>query len=156
MITRKITSLNELENISLNYKREGKTIVLCHGMFDLIHLGHIRYFQQAKKEGDILIVTFTSDEFCRKGPDRPIFSEDLRAESLAALEIIDHVAVCPFPTAMEAIKIVRPNIYAKGKEYEIEGDDITKMISKERKAVELSQGKVFFTDELSLEPYKHN
>ncbi|WP_416678727.1 PfkB family carbohydrate kinase [Candidatus Pseudothioglobus sp. Uisw_016] len=148
MITQKITSLNELENISLNYKKEGKSIVLCHGMFDLIHLGHIRYFQQAKKEGDILIVTLTSNEFCRKGPDRPIFSEDLRAESLAALEIIDHVAVCPFPSAIEAIKIIKPNIYAKGKEYEIEGDDITKMISKERQAVELNRGKVFFTDDL--------
>jgi len=148
MITQKIISFNELENISINYKKEGKSIVLCHGMFDLIHLGHIRYFQQAKKEGDILIVTLTSNEFCRKGPDRPIFSEDLRAESLAALEIIDHVAVCPFPTAIEAIKIIKPNIYAKGKEYEIESDDITKMISKEREAVELSQGKVFFTDDL--------
>ena len=148
MITPKIISLSELENISKNYRKEGKSIVLCHGMFDLIHLGHIRYFQQAKKEGDILIVTFTSDEFCRKGPDRPIFSEDLRAESLAALEIVDHVSVCPFPSAIEAIKIVKPNVYAKGKEYEIEGDDITKMISKERQAVELYQGKVFFTDDL--------
>ena len=148
MIIPKITSLSELETISLNYKTKGKSIVLCHGMFDLIHLGHIRYFQQAKKEGDVLIVTLTSNEFCRKGPDRPIFSEDLRAESLAALEIIDHVAVCPFPSAIEAIKIIKPNIYAKGKEYEIEGDDITKMISKERQAVELNQGKVFFTDDL--------
>ena len=51
MITQKIISFNELENISINYKKEGKSIVLCHGMFDLIHLGHIRYFQQAKKEG---------------------------------------------------------------------------------------------------------
>ena len=60
MISKKITSLSELENISINYKKEGKSIVLCHGMFDLIHLGHIRYFQQAKKEGDVLIVTLTS------------------------------------------------------------------------------------------------
>ena len=107
MISKKITSLSELENISINYKKEGKIIVLCHGMFDLIHLGHIRYFQQAKKEGDILIVTLTSNEFCRKGPDRPIFSEDLRAESLAALEIIDHIAMVSFPTAVEAILIIR-------------------------------------------------
>ena len=148
MISQKITSLSELENISKKYKEAGMSIVLCHGMFDLIHLGHIRYFQQAKKEGDVLIVTFTADEFCRKGPDRPIFSEDLRAESLAALEIIDHVAMCPYPTAIEVIKIVKPNVYAKGKEYEIEGDDITKMISKERQAVELYKGKIFFTDDL--------
>ena len=114
MTDQKITSLSELEKISKKYKEAGMSIVLCHGTFDLIHLGHIRYFQQAKKEGDVLIVTFTADEFCRKGPDRPIFSEDLRAESLAALEIIDHVAMCPYPTAIEAIKIVKPNVYAKG------------------------------------------
>ena len=148
MINQKITSLSELENISKKYRNDGKRIVLCHGMFDLVHLGHIRYFQQAKNEGDILIVTFTADEYCRKGPDRPIFSEDLRAESLAALQIVDHVAMCPFPTAIEAIKIIKPDIYAKGKEYEIEGDDITQMISKERQIVEFYNGKVFFTDDL--------
>ena len=114
--TKKIVSLSDLENISKKYKDLGKSIVLCHGMFDLIHLGHIRYFQQAKKEGDVLIVTFTSDEFCRKGPDRPIFSEDLRAESLAALEIIDHVAMSPYPSAIEVINLVKPNVYGKGKE----------------------------------------
>ena len=148
MIDKKITSLNDLKNISEVYKAEGKKIVLCHGMFDLIHLGHIRYFKEAKKEGEILIVTFTSDEFCRKGPDRPIFSENLRAEALAALEIIDHVAMCPYPTAIEAINIIKPNFYAKGKEYELESDDITGMISKETLAVESHNGKVFFTDDL--------
>ncbi|MDC0553470.1 PfkB family carbohydrate kinase [Candidatus Pseudothioglobus singularis] len=134
--------------MSKKNRKEGKNVVLCHGMFDLIHLGHIRYFQEAKKKGHILIVTLTSDEFCRKGPDRPIFSENLRAESLAALEIINYIAICPHPTAIEAIKIIQPNIYAKGKEYEIESDDITGMISEERKAVELYKGKVFYTDDL--------
>ena len=148
MITKKISFLGEIENISKKYKESGKSIVLCHGMFDLIHLGHIRYFNSAKNEGDVLIVTLTSDEFCRKGPDRPVFSEDLRAESLAALEIIDHVVICPYPTAIEAIKAVKPNVYAKGKEYEIEDDDITKMISKERQTVEQYNGRVFFTDDL--------
>ena len=146
--TKKIVSLSDLENISKKYKDLGKSIVLCHGMFDLIHLGHIRYFQQAKKEGDVLIVTFTSDEFCRKGPDRPIFSEDLRAESLAALEIIDHVAMSPYPSAIEVINLVKPNVYGKGKEYQNESDDITEMIAKERQVVELNKGRIFFTDDL--------
>ena len=148
MSEKKITSLNDLKNISKVYKTKGKKIVLCHGMFDLIHLGHIRYFKEAKKEGDILIVTFTADAFCRKGPDRPIFSEDLRAESLAALEIIDHIAMVPFPTAVEAISIIQPDIYAKGKEYEDESEDITEMITRERQAVELNNGRVFYTDDL--------
>ena len=148
MINKKITSLDELGKISNRCRRDGKRVVLCHGMFDLVHLGHIRYFEEAKKEGDILIVTLTSDDFCRKGPDRPIFSENLRAESLAALEIIDYIAICPYPSAIEAIKIIKPNIYAKGKEYEIESDDITGMITKERQTVELYKGKIIFTDDL--------
>ena len=135
MINKKLTSLDELGKISNKFRRDGKSVVLCHGMFDLIHLGHIRYFEEAKKEGDILIVTLTSDDFCRKGPDRPIFSENLRAESLAALEIIDYIAICPYPSAIEAIKIIKPNIYAKGKEYEIESDDITGMIAKDTPSI---------------------
>jgi rfaE bifunctional protein nucleotidyltransferase chain/domain len=144
----KITSLDNLQKISKDYQDNGLKVVLCHGMFDLVHLGHIRYFNQAKKKGDKLIVTFTSDEFSRKGPDRPIFSQDLRAENLAALEIVDHVAMCPFPSALEAINLIKPNFYAKGKEYEIDSDDITGMISKETLAVESYNGKVFFTDDL--------
>ena len=144
MINKKITTLDQLGLISNKFKKKGKNVVLCHGMFDLIHLGHIRYFQEAKEEGDILIVTLTADKFCRKGPGRPIFSENLRAESLAALEIIDYVAICPHPTGIEAIKIIKPNIYAKGKEYEIESDDITGMIAEERIAVELYKGQIFY------------
>ena len=144
----KITSLDNLQKISKDYQDNGLKVVLCNGMFDLVHLGHIRYFNQAKKKGDKLIVTFTSDEFSRKGPDRPIFSQDLRAENLAALEIVDHVAMCPFPSALEAINLIKPNFYAKGKEYEIDSDDITGMISKETLAVESYNGKVFFTDDL--------
>jgi len=150
MINKKITTLDQLGLISNKFKKKGKNVVLCHGMFDLIHLGHIRYFQEAKEEGDILIVTLTADKFCRKGPGRPIFSENLRAESLAALEIIDYIAICPHPTGIEAIKIIKPNIYAKGKEYEIESDDITGMIAEERIAVELYKGQIFYTDNLVL------
>lgn len=148
MISKKITSLDELGEISNRFRKDGKNIVLCHGMFDLIHLGHIRYFKEAKKEGDILIVTLTSDDFCRKGPNRPIFSENLRAESLAALEIIDYIAICRYPSAIEAINIIKPNFYAKGKEYEIASDDVTGMISKEHQAVKLHKGKIIFTDDI--------
>jgi rfaE bifunctional protein kinase chain/domain/rfaE bifunctional protein nucleotidyltransferase chain/domain len=150
MISSKIVPFKTLEDISNKYKRIGKKVVLCHGMFDLVHLGHIRYFQEAKKQGDVLIVTITTDEFCRKGPGKPVFSEDLRVESLAALEIVDYVAICPYPTAIEAIELIKPNIYAKGKEYEIESDDITGMISKEREAIESSGGRIFYSDDLIL------
>jgi rfaE bifunctional protein kinase chain/domain/rfaE bifunctional protein nucleotidyltransferase chain/domain len=150
MISSKIVPFKALEDTSNKYKRIGKKVVLCHGMFDLVHLGHIRYFQQAKKQGDVLIVTITADEFCRKGPGKPAFSQELRAESLAALEVIDYVAICPYHSAIEAIELIKPNIYAKGKEYEIESDDITGMISKEREAVESSGGVILYTDDLVL------
>ena len=149
MINRKIVPFNKLELVSEKLK-QNSSIVLCHGMFDLVHLGHIRYFQEAKKQGDILIVTLTADEFCRKGPGKPVFSEELRAESLGALEIIDYVSICPYPTAIEAIELIKPNLYVKGKEYEKGSADITGMISKEREVVELNGGRVYFTDDLVL------
>jgi len=149
MSNRKIVEFDKLELISKDIKTKS-SIVLCHGMFDLVHLGHVRYFQEAKKQGDILIVTLTADEFCRKGPGKPVFSEELRAESLAALEVVDHVSICPYPTAIEAIGLIKPNVYAKGKEYEKESDDITGMILKEREAVEFNKGKIYYTDDLVL------
>ena len=147
-MSNKIATFEDLKKISELCKNSSKKIVLCHGMFDLVHLGHIRYFQQAKNQGDILIVTLTADEFCKKGPGKPVFSEDLRAESLSALEVIDYVGICPYPSAIEAIKLIKPNIYAKGKEYEIESDDITGMISKEREVVESFGGRILYTDDL--------
>jgi rfaE bifunctional protein nucleotidyltransferase chain/domain len=147
-MSKKILNLTDLGSVINKHKKELNRIVLCHGVFDLVHLGHIRYFNAAKKNGDILVVTLTSDAFCRKGPDRPVFSEDLRAESLSAIEIIDYIAICPYPSAIEAIKIIKPNFYAKGKEYEIENNDVTGMIAKEISAVEEFDGQVIFTDEL--------
>ena len=148
MNNEKVINFEKLDKVSLKYKNLSLKIILCHGMFDLLHLGHIRYFNEAKKQGDILIVTLTADEYSRKGPGKPVFNEELRAESLSALEVIDYVSVCPYPTAIEAIQKVQPHIYAKGKEYEIESEDVTGMITKEREAVESYGGNIYFTDDL--------
>ena len=64
--------------------RPGRVVVHCHGVFDLVHIGHIRHFQQARQMGDLLVVTLTPDRFVNKGPDRPAFPEHLRVEALAA------------------------------------------------------------------------
>ena len=85
----KLISVNELKK--LTYKLKGKKIVLCHGVFDLLHIGHIKHFEEAKKFGDVLIVSVTSDEFVNKGPNRPVFNLALRAEALIALECVDYV-----------------------------------------------------------------
>ena len=78
-VYKKIKKLSELKTIIADLKSQNKKIAHCHGVFDLIHPGHIRHLAAAKKEGDVLMVTVTADPFVRKGPGRPIFNENLRA-----------------------------------------------------------------------------
>ena len=88
----KIQTLDALSAILQSFREENKVIVHCHGVFDLIHPGHLRYFGEAKSFGEILVVTLSPDRFVNKGPERPVFNQKLRAEALAALQIIDFVA----------------------------------------------------------------
>lgn len=112
----KIKTLDELKLIVDNLKKQGKKIVQSHGCFDLIHLGHVLHFEDAKKQGDILIVTITPDIFIQKGPGRPFYNQDLRLEFLSNLEVVDYVALNKWDTAIETIKLLKPDVYAKGKE----------------------------------------
>ena len=116
-VQQKIRSLSELAEIIVRLKKEGKTIVQCHGVFDLLHPGHIKYFHSAKREGDVLIVTLTADKYVKRGPGRPIFNESIRAEVIASLAAVDYVCVLHEATAIGFIKKVKPNIYAKGPDY---------------------------------------
>ena len=116
-LSQKIRSIEELSLLLKKLKREGKKIILCHGVFDLMHPGHIRHFYSAKALGEILIVTITPDQYVNKGPGRPVFTELLRAESVAALESVDYVAINLWPNAVETIKRFAPNVYVKGKDY---------------------------------------
>ena len=113
----KIFKLEELAKKIQNCRTDGKKIVLCHGCFDLMHPGHIKYFQAAKKMGDILVVTVSPDCYVDKGPGRPVFNEILRAESITALECVDYVAINKWPTAEETLKLLKPDIYVKGQEF---------------------------------------
>ena len=90
---KKILSYEELHALISKLKNDNKVIVQCHGVFDLIHPGHIFHFQAAKKQGDILVVSLTSDAFVNKGPDRPVFDENIRSEALASIEVIDYVVI---------------------------------------------------------------
>jgi len=146
--TSKIKTFSEIESILEKYRKANRKIVQCHGVFDLIHPGHIRHFKRAKAEGDIVVVTLTPDRFVNKGPGRPVFSETLRLESIAALQDIDFVVLNDTPDAVSAIKKVKPDLYVKGQEYRNEEDDVTGKITDEVKAVESVGGKVFFTDEI--------
>jgi rfaE bifunctional protein nucleotidyltransferase chain/domain len=129
-------------------RRGGLRVVLCHGTFDLLHIGHIKHFEAARKFGDILVVTLTADKHIKKGSGRPVFPEDLRAETIAALHVVDFVAVVDDPSAIPAIEIVRPNFYVKGSDYKNAEDDLTGKIELERKAVESHGGELVFTDEI--------
>ena len=150
MTTHKIITLGAMAKLSRQLRAEGKRVVLCHGTFDLMHAGHIRYLQRAKQEGDVLLVTVTADTYVNKGPGRPVFSDQLRAENLAALACVDFVAVNHAISAVEALNEIRPSIYAKGGEYRSHGDDVTGNIALEQEAVEAHGGQIFYTDEITF------
>lgn len=143
-------TLHELGTITRRLKKSGKKIVLCHGVFDLIHPGHIRYFSSAKKYGDILVVTITADRFVKKGPGRPVFNEKLRAEFLAAIEMVDYVAVVHSDSAIEAIHVIRPDVYVKGPDYKHRkpNPNIPRKLGAEEAAVASHGGKLVFTDDI--------
>ena len=103
---KKIVELARLVEVSANNRKNKLKVIHCHGTFDLIHPGHLRHFQEAKSLGDILIVTITPDRFVIKGKDRPVFGEELRAESIASLEYVDFVSINDEPTAIKLLKVV--------------------------------------------------
>jgi rfaE bifunctional protein kinase chain/domain/rfaE bifunctional protein nucleotidyltransferase chain/domain len=146
----KIVDLATLAERSAALKAAGKRIVLCHGVFDLLHVGHIRHFKEARGHGDVLVVTLTEDTRVNKGPNRPAFPESLRAEALAALADVDYVAISRFPTAVEVIRAVRPDFYAKGPDYKDAAGDVTGGITLESDAVTEVGGSIVFTDDLTF------
>ena len=150
MSSHKILSLDALEKQAAQLRQEGKRIVMCHGTFDLMHTGHIRHLQKAKLEGDVLLITVTGDAFVNKGPARPVFREDLRAETLAALTCVDFVAINHEVAAVGVIARLRPHVYVKGSEYRAAMDDVTGNIVQEKKAVEAGGGEIFYTDEITF------
>ena len=101
-------------------KKGGKKIVFTNGCFDLIHIGHVRYLEAARAEGDVLVVGVNSDSSVRqiKGPGRPIVPEDQRAEVLAALACVDFVTLFDEPDPLVTIRLVMPDVLVKGADWE--------------------------------------
>lgn len=144
----KIVTKKEFQIIKEQLKAEGKKTVLCHGVFDLVHPGHIIHFEQAKKMGDVLVVSVTSEKFVRKGPDRPYFNDEMRMQFLEAIRYIDYVMLSEGYTVDDIVEAVEPDLYVKGEEYRNPEDDVTGGISKEQKLVEEHGGKIRFTSGL--------
>ncbi len=133
-----------------NNLRKKKKVVLCHGVFDLLHLGHIEHFKSAKKFGNILIVSVTHEKFVNKGPGKPVFNQSQRMEYLSNIDIIDYV--CPSNTAssLDVINLIKPHVYVKGPDYKKTSDDKTKKILLERSAVKKYKGAIKYTDDITF------
>ena len=139
---RKIVPLAELTRIRSQFR--DRTIVLCHGAFDLVHVGHMIHFEEARALGDLLVVTLTSDAHITKKRSVSM-REDYRARQVAALEIVDYVAIVDEPSAVAALEALHPDIYVKGPEYSDLLLDQTSNISHEKAVVEQHGGRLHFT-----------
>lgn len=118
----KIKGREELKGIVTLLQKQGKRVVFTNGCFDLLHIGHVRYLEDAKREGDILIVGVNSDSSTRrlKGRGRPVIPEDERAEIVASLEAVDYVTIFDEADPLNLIRELLPDLLVKGGDYRIE------------------------------------
>lgn len=123
----------------------GKKVSLCHGVFDVLHEGHLRYLEEAKRVGDTLVVSVTGDKYVNKGPGRPYFNENIRATMVAALNIVDYVLISNHERATPVIQALRPDFYIKGPDYKNKEADVTGGIFEEEEAVRNVGGQMLFT-----------
>lgn len=138
----KIKTVEELAKI-IGKRPRWKTVIMCHGMFDIVHPGHLRHLMYAKEKADVLIASLAADVHAAKGNYRPYVPQELRAANLAALEIIDYVIIDPHPTPIEHIKYLQPDYFAKGYEYFAGG--IPPKTQAEIEALESYGGEMVFT-----------
>ena len=147
MTQTKIMTLADIGERVRALQKDGKKVAHCHGCFDLMHPGHIRHFQEARDMADALVVTVSPDRFVDKGPNRPVFNEELRAESIASLACVDFVGINEWPTADETIRLVRPDYFVKGEEFE-SGEDVTGKLQGEIEAVKDVGGSMRYTHDI--------
>jgi D-beta-D-heptose 7-phosphate kinase/D-beta-D-heptose 1-phosphate adenosyltransferase len=127
----KIVKLKDLVQKINTLRESGRTIVFTNGCFDILHIGHVRYLAAARSEGDVLVVGLNSDESTRsiKQKNRPIVSQDQRAEVLAGLECVDYITVFNEPDPLKLIQALKPDVLVKGADWrdeDIIGADVVK------------------------------
>lgn len=137
----KIKTSSQLKKIVKNNKNFN--FIMCHGVFDVVHPGHVRHLTYAKTKADKLIVSLTCDKHIKKGTYRPHIPENLRALNLAAFEMVDYVVIDKNSTPINNIKLIRPNFFAKGFEYSSAG--LPKATQEEIKALKSYGGNIIFT-----------
>ena len=146
----KIVPLSKVATRIGALRKDGLTVAHCHGVFDLLHPGHIDHLEEARELADVLIVSVTTDKYVNKGPGRPIYGIQQRLKMLASLAIIDLVFESNSPTALLAIDHVKPDFFVKGPDYQNPDDDITGNIGLERNYVEKNAGSIVFTESPSM------
>ncbi|OGN27827.1 MAG: hypothetical protein A2941_00565 [Candidatus Yanofskybacteria bacterium RIFCSPLOWO2_01_FULL_49_17] len=152
-VGKKIKTLEELVPIVQQLKAEGKRVVLAHGVFDLMHMGHIYYLDQAADYGDVLIVSVLDDTFVHKGPNRPAFAESIRQRSVASLGYVSFVVPCRELGPYKIIRQLRPDIYARGEDVMPLLDDPTSGLNRDKEALDEVGGKMEF---LQIVPLVHS
>lgn len=138
----KIKTLEDLGR-AIGPRPRPKTVVMCHGAFDIVHPGHLRHLMYAKEKADILIASLTADEHILKADHRPYVPQELRAQNLAALELVDYVIIDPNATPIEHIRYLQPDFFAKGYEYFAEG--VPPRTQEEIDTLEAYGGEMVFT-----------
>lgn len=146
VIKNKILLLDELVEKVKSLKNAGKVVVQSHGIFDLVHPGLIKHLNSARKQGDILIVTVIKDKDVRRGPGRPVFSENFRIENVASLEQIDYACLVDDETPFECIERIKPDVFAKGQAYKERDQKIHEKIYEEERELYFGKSKIYETD----------
>ena len=139
---KKIVELSQLIKIIGNFPRK-KKIVLCHGVFDIVHPGHIRHLEHARAQADIMIVSCTGDKFINKGIYRPHIPQKMRASNLAAFEMVDYVLIDENTKPLKLLKKLKPEFFAKGFEYTSKG--LPAATQEEKNELDKFGGKLIFT-----------
>jgi rfaE bifunctional protein kinase chain/domain len=142
MFRHKIKTLEQLVE-AVGRRPRARSVIMCHGVFDIVHPGHLRHLMYAKGKADVLVASITADAHIVKADHRPYVPQALRAQNLAALEMVDYVVIDPNPTPLEHIRLLQPDYFAKGYEYFAEG--IPPRTREEVAALESYGGEVVFT-----------
>jgi bifunctional ADP-heptose synthase (sugar kinase/adenylyltransferase) len=138
----KIKSAQELRDV-IGPRPRNKSVIMCHGVFDVVHPGHVRHLLYAKSKADLLVASITADHHITKGAHRPHVPQDLRAVNLAAFEVVDYVVIDKNPTPLENIRLIEPDYFAKGFEYTATG--MPAKTAEEAEVIGAYGGEIIFT-----------
>lgn len=149
-IKNKILLLDELVEKIESLKKAGKIVVQSHGIYDIIHPGILKHLNEAKKQGDVLVVTVIKDKDVRRGYGRPVFHEVLRAENVASLEHTDYICLVDDGTPFECVQRIKPDIFARGQTYAERDRKIHEKIFKEERGLYFGKSKIYETHGFSF------